>query len=269
MHMNSAFPMPQPGNPGGVNVSNIKPVNSGTVSIADAIAKARNIAAEKGISYDRNRDSSSRTDNRSRSYRRSHSRSPPPARRDDYRDNYNPYRDERRDGRDRDYRRDRSYSPDRRGKFSSPPRRSYTRDRSPPGDSDNVETIQIEASLVGLVIGRGGESMRRIEQESGARVQFITGPNDSAGANRDCKISGDLRQRNKAKFEIDRICKENRGVTGVILKTQGGQPGTNQPALRDGEDSMQIMVPDRTVGLIIGRGKLHLCLEIHTATHAD
>ena len=30
--------------------------------------------------------------------------------------------------------------------------------------------------------------------------------------------------------------------------------GSHQPALRDGEDSMQIMVPDRTVGLIIGRG---------------
>lgn len=29
---------------------------------------------------------------------------------------------------------------------------------------------------------------------------------------------------------------------------------SHQPALRDGEDSMQIMVPDRTVGLIIGRG---------------
>lgn len=29
---------------------------------------------------------------------------------------------------------------------------------------------------------------------------------------------------------------------------------THQPALRDGEDTVQIMVPDRTVGLIIGRG---------------
>lgn len=261
MHISPGFPMPQQGMPGGMDLSSIKPVNSGTVSIADAIAKARNIAAEKGISYDRNRDSSSRTDNRNRSYRRSHSRSPPPARKEDYRDNYNPYRDERRDGRDgrdRNYRRDRSYSPDRRGKFSSPPRRNFTRDRSPPpAESENVETIQIEASLVGLVIGRGGESMRRIEQESGARVQFITGPNDSMGANRDCKITGDLRQRNMAKFEIDRICKENRGVTGVIQIPQPGQPGSHQPALRDGEDSMQIMVPDRTVGLIIGRGKLN------------
>jgi far upstream element-binding protein len=33
----------------------IKPVNSGSVSIADAIAKARNIAAEKGVAYDPNR----------------------------------------------------------------------------------------------------------------------------------------------------------------------------------------------------------------------
>jgi far upstream element-binding protein len=30
--------------------------------------------------------------------------------------------------------------------------------------------------------------------------------------------------------------------------------GSHQPPLREGEDTMQIMVPDRTVGLIIGRG---------------
>ena len=36
-----------------MDLSSIKPVNSGTVSIADAIAKAKAIAAEKGVSYER------------------------------------------------------------------------------------------------------------------------------------------------------------------------------------------------------------------------
>lgn len=49
------YGLPQPINSGSVDLANIKPINSGSVSIADAIAKARGIAAEKGLSYDPNR----------------------------------------------------------------------------------------------------------------------------------------------------------------------------------------------------------------------
>lgn len=45
--------LPQPSSTGNIDLSGIKPVNSGSVSIADAIAKARNIAENRGIaSYD-------------------------------------------------------------------------------------------------------------------------------------------------------------------------------------------------------------------------
>jgi hypothetical protein len=49
--------MPQPISSGSVDLAgmNIQPVSSGSVSIADAIAKARGIAAEKGLSYDPSR----------------------------------------------------------------------------------------------------------------------------------------------------------------------------------------------------------------------
>ncbi len=45
------YPVPQPSNSGSIDLSNIKPVSSGSVSLADAVAKARGIAAEKGVSY--------------------------------------------------------------------------------------------------------------------------------------------------------------------------------------------------------------------------
>jgi len=114
--------------------------------------------------------------------------------------------------------------------------------------------ILIDSSLVGLVIGRSGESLRRIEQESGTRIQFITAVN--TGPTRECRITGSPGARITAKREINRIIEENGGnparETGrnarAALKT------THQPTLRDGEEQSQIMVPDRTVGLIIGRG---------------
>jgi far upstream element-binding protein len=261
-----------------VDLSNVKPVNSGVVSIADAIAKAKAIAAEKGVAYERppsygGAPSYGGQDPRAsggRPYRtsRSRSRSPPPARRDAFRDNFNPYRDERRGGDRappmRDYR-ERSFSPGPRGKGAggsfSPAQggSGYTRQRSPQrGGESNVESISIESNLVGLIIGRQGENLRRVESETGCRVQFITGP-DETGPYRECKITGPPSRRAAAKAEIDRIINDS-GMAGTGRPApsrdapSNARASSHQPALRDGEDSMQIMVPDRTVGLIIGRG---------------
>jgi far upstream element-binding protein len=255
-----------------VDLSSIKPVNSGTVSIADAIAKAKAIAAEKGVAYERS-PSQYGADPRAggRPYRQSRSRSRSPGRRDALRDNYNPYRDERRGDRPqtgREYGRERSFSPGVRGRGApgtfSPPRAGagyQARERSPLGRAaadDNMESISIESGLVGLIIGRQGENLRRVEAETGCRVQFITGP-DETGPYRQCKITGPRARRAEAKAEINRII-EDSGISGGTRQADRGRDAaparanSHQPALRDGEDSMQIMVPDRTVGLIIGRG---------------
>ena len=190
---------------------------------------------------------------------RSRSRSPPRIARDSFRDNYNPYRDERRDDPRRangpSFSRERSFSPGpgrgSGGNFSTPSYRG--------GADEGVETIVIDSGLVGLIIGRQGENLRRVEAETSTRVQFITGP-EATGPKRQCKITGTRAAREDAKAEIARIIEENgnpaRGnvpperLAGNANKGIGG----HQPALRAGEDATQIMVPNRTVGLIIGRG---------------
>ena len=258
-------------------------MNTGSVSFADAIAKARSIAAEKGVVYDAHRGNGGGklvlvrlthsdqplidcVDPRSGgrpSYRsRSRSRSP---RRDNNRDGFNPYRDERREGPragSTQYGRGRSRSPPRAARSIQSPQRGFQRDRSPAGggSDENSEVIMIDSSLVGLVIGRQGENLRRVEQESGTRIQFVT-PADHPGPQRQCRITGKPRQREDAKQEIYRIMDENQEKLGRDSsrgsgnnRQQSASKSSAQPALREGENSSQIMVPDRTVGLIIGRG---------------
>ncbi|KAL8824624.1 MAG: hypothetical protein Q9170_008094 [Blastenia crenularia] len=246
------YGLPQPSSSGSLDLSNIKPSNSGSVSLADAVARARAIPPS--------RDSDPRLAGRSYRRSRSRSRSPPRIGRDNYRDNYNPYRDERRSDSRRDggsYNRDRSFSPPRRG-FSPPTGRGFggSGNRSPPGrgGDDGHETITIESNLVGLIIGRQGENLRRVENETATRVQFLTGP-ESSGPLRQCKISGTHTARDDAKREIYRIITDNGkelGKTQLAIGVKGA--GTHAPALRAGEDATQILVPNRTVGLIIGRG---------------
>ncbi|KAG9256704.1 uncharacterized protein F5Z01DRAFT_634280 [Emericellopsis atlantica] len=241
--------LPAPAASGSLDLSAIRPVNSGTVNFNDNLAKVRASAAERGIaSYDRPLVYGNDNRAQDRPYGRSRSRSPP---RGDYANRSNPYQDERRGGHGRDYGRDRSHSPGRNRAFSP---RNNGRERSPlRGGDDNSEVIQIESSLVGLIIGRQGENLRRIESESSCRVQFL--PASDGGPFRQCKISGPRHRRAEVKQAIDRIIDDsgmgplNRAADKPRDANKGGAT-----ALRDGEDHMQIMVPDRTVGLIIGRG---------------
>lgn len=108
---------------------------------------------------------------------------------------------------------------------------------------------------MGLIIGRQGENLRRVENETSTRVQFLTGP-ESSGPIRQCKISGPQRAREDAKREIARIIADNGKELGKSNLNPSGVKsiGTHAPALRAGEDATQILVPNRTVGLIIGRG---------------
>ncbi|KAI1139795.1 hypothetical protein F5Y05DRAFT_411977 [Hypoxylon sp. FL0543] len=229
-------PLPHASYP--VDLSTIRPVTSGTVNLGDAIAQAKSYAAEQGLTpYDRNTDG---YDARSSRHYRSRSRSPP-ARRDAFRDNVNPYRDERRNDRGVHVR-DREYGRDPRDRSQSP---------------DDSEIISVESSLVGLIIGRQGENLRRVESETSCRVQFLS-PTGEPGPYRQCKITGPRSRRAEAKAAIQRIIHDS-GMGALARAGLDKPPHTrretpNPNSLREGEDHMKIMVPDRTVGLIIGRG---------------
>ena len=132
------------------------------------------------------------------------------------------------------------------------------------GYDDNSEIISIGSGLVGLIIGRQGENLRRIEKDTQTRVQFVTPP-DAGGSERECKITGLPGQREYAKSEIYRVIQESGKDPGSSSGRAPPPPdrdmgigmkqaGAHQPALRTGEDSVTIMVPNRTVGLIIGKG---------------
>jgi len=229
--------LPQPMASGGLDLSSIKPISSGNVSLADAIAKAQT-----------NPGSGDR-----RGSRRSRSRSP---RRDQYGDHsYNPFRDERRD----DARR--GGSP-RRERSASPPRAGNGYILGVPASEmmdEKTEVIQVENSSVGLIIGRQGENLKRVEQASGARVQFMS--DDKTSLFRKCKITGNQRQRADAIADIYKTVEENpkrnanaNANYGVQSRSQDQRGDANiQPPLKEGERSTQILVPDKTVGLIIGR----------------
>ncbi|OZJ03946.1 hypothetical protein BZG36_02929 [Bifiguratus adelaidae] len=126
----------------------------------------------------------------------------------------------------------------------------------PPGGSSAV--ITIPAFRVGLVIGRGGETIRDLQDRSGARIA-ISPDNMPGSTEREVTITGSDAAVQQAKTMIEEVvASDNRGPPG-------GGGGYGPPGYDAGSrpygggygsrgDSETIMVNGDSVGLIIGRG---------------
>ncbi|KAJ1895321.1 hypothetical protein LPJ66_004657 [Kickxella alabastrina] len=85
------------------------------------------------------------------------------------------------------------------------PMASAMQSMAPPA---HVEEMQIPAEAVGIVIGRGGESIKLLQQTSGARIQIIQGQDRSAPF-KPVTISGDhaacMRARRMIEEKVDSL----------------------------------------------------------------
>jgi len=69
------------------------------------------------------------------------------------------------------------------------------------------EGYTIPSRFVGLVIGRGGESIKRLQHQSHCRISINT---DSEGADKECTIMGSQENVGEAKRMLDDIIR--RGI---------------------------------------------------------
>ncbi|NWT78138.1 FUBP2 protein, partial [Lanius ludovicianus] len=101
-----------------------------------------------------------------------------------------------------------------------------------------TEEYRVPDGMVGLIIGRGGEQINKIQQDSGCKVQISPG-------------TGGLRPQNPpqallmAKALLDDIVSRGRGgPPGPFPDATNGQNGTVQ----------ELMIPAGKAGLVIGKG---------------
>ncbi|KAJ2109281.1 hypothetical protein IW146_006439 [Coemansia sp. RSA 922] len=104
-----------------------------------------------------------------------------------------------------------SYGPPRGGAYGQPPM-----DRGMPQGA-HVEEMQIPIDAVGIIIGRGGETIKQLQQASGARIQIIQGSDRSAPF-KPVTISGDhgacMRARRMIEEKVDSAQDRQGGSSG-------------------------------------------------------
>ncbi|KAG8531117.1 uncharacterized protein KY384_004474 [Bacidia gigantensis] len=242
--------MPQPKGSGMINLYDIKPVSSGSVNLESVpAARPSYHAVNPQSGY---------------APRRSRSRSPLRSSIDHYHSGQDSYRADR--WIDPQVARVRDMSPVLRD--SSKQRQSPLTGRriSGPGSSSgndtHTEAVMIDSSSVGLVIGRQGENMRKLEANTRTRIQFAPAA-ESKGLMRRCTITGSREAIENAINEINRTMEEHDHAANVSSSRAPPPPGRNleaslngarnSPAAKEG-NTLVIMVPSKTVGLIIGKG---------------
>jgi far upstream element-binding protein len=130
--------------------------------------------------------------------------------------------------------------------------------------------MTIETAHVGMVIGKGGDTLRRVERDTGARVQFAPGKiiplskkddkseSQSRPGIRIANIFGSASQVNAARAAIRGLVETSMTAKGEHPRREPYERGTasrgREPNTGPGMNKFTFTVPDKCVGLIIGRG---------------
>ncbi|KAG4304863.1 hypothetical protein PORY_001538 [Pneumocystis oryctolagi] len=219
-----------------LNLEHVRPSSSGTLSLANIMSNINQPSQMIGTGlYSSNKLHISET------YRTS--KDP----------GYDDIRSRREDFYDREWR-DRGMSKIQRRRVKCTKDRSISPMRKKSSKKPKVtETVKIETNFVGLIIGRGGESLKHIEQETGARVQFY--PERTSTMNqRMATISGTQAQVDTAKKRIFSVIEENKILKSLASNMKNNIENLTKSTQANGYSSVQIYIPNKAVGMVIGRG---------------
>lgn len=108
------------------------------------------------------------------------------------------------------------------------------------GSSEEKIEIIIPHSAIGLVIGKGGENIKKIQNESGATVRVDPNTVDEKG-NKLCTITGTKQAVEEAHMQVSNV------IESAAIK----RPRTQT---MDGADQYRMKIPASRTGAIIGKG---------------
>eukprot|EP00795_Rhopilema_esculentum_P010731 gene10731-19511_t len=104
--------------------------------------------------------------------------------------------------------------------------------------------VPVPRDIVGFVIGKGGETIKRIQAETGCKVQFSVP--DTGGQDRMCLLQGDPQQINEATQKIREIIETSR--------SRGPPTNRGPPPNAPGVRTVEQPVPANKCGIVIGKG---------------
>jgi len=113
----------------------------------------------------------------------------------------------------------------------------------------STDQVMVPDNMVGLIIGRGGEQITRLQAESGCKIQMSQ--DGQGSSHRMCTLTGTADAISIARNMIEAII-DNEGNKYKGMGGGGGMAGMG--ASGGGATSYEMMIPGRLVARIIGKG---------------
>ncbi|CAE8738923.1 unnamed protein product, partial [Polarella glacialis] len=123
------------------------------------------------------------------------------------------------------------------------------------GATPNACTLKVPHELIGMLIGRGGETIKELKKESGARIDINKEPAEDNSTDRMVHISGPPECVEYAKKMIEEMLGKSRerlGIKEEIDDKDEGKPAVVDVATRPSQ--MLVLVPNELIGMLIGKG---------------
>ncbi|KAI9336769.1 hypothetical protein BDR26DRAFT_982152 [Obelidium mucronatum] len=114
-------------------------------------------------------------------------------------------------------------------------------------------TMEVPGERVGLVIGRGGETIKMLQAKTGARITVVQDGNPRQGF-KTVTIQGTDEQIEESKKMITDIV-EARVMVGSNMSMGNNMGGGHH---HSGQEMVEVRVPNDRVGLVIGKGGEHV-----------
>lgn len=111
--------------------------------------------------------------------------------------------------------------------------------------SDTAYILPVPNDVVGLIIGKNGETIRKLQQETGAKIQVALEPIKGANIRNVFVESVEHERYLQAKEMIEQIIAENRKPNDPVIHI-----GERSPF---GPPTLTVEVGSKYVGLVIGR----------------
>ncbi|XP_018590299.1 far upstream element-binding protein 1 isoform X3 [Scleropages formosus] len=111
------------------------------------------------------------------------------------------------------------------------------------GPGMSVQEILVPASKAGLVIGKGGETIKQLQERAGVKMVMIQEGPQNTGADKPLRISGEPFKVQQAKEMVMELIRDQG------FREQRGEYGSRM----GGGDSLDVPVPRFAVGIVIGR----------------
>ncbi|XP_056148761.1 far upstream element-binding protein 1 isoform X2 [Lampris incognitus] len=110
------------------------------------------------------------------------------------------------------------------------------------GPGMTVQEIMVPASKAGLVIGKGGETIKSLQERAGVKMVMIQEGPQNTGADKPLRISGEP-------FKVQQA----KEMVMELIRDQGFREQRGEYGSRMGGDSLDVPVPRFAVGIVIGR----------------